>query len=107
MVFRLFLIPAFLIISTMAFAHSGGNHVLSTVTAVEDNRIEVKTPKGEAVSVSHTKQARFKDRGNPASTGLPTAGNRTVIEATRENKILTATEVHVYSTVKDVPVVTQ
>jgi len=107
MVFRLLLIPAFLFISTTAFAHGGGNHVLSTVTAIEDNRIEVKTPKGEEVSVSLTKQARFKDRGNSESTDLPTAGNRTVIEATRKNKILTTTEVHFYSTVKDVPVVTQ
>ncbi len=107
MVSRLLLIPAFLFISTTAFAHGGGHHVLSTVTAIDDNRSEVKTPKGEVVSANLTKQARFKDRGNPESTELPTAGNRTVIEATRENKILTATEVHFYSTVKYVPVFTQ
>jgi hypothetical protein len=107
MVSRLLLIPAFLLVSTMAFAHGGGQHVLNTATAIDDNHSDVKRTRGESVSVNLTKLARFKDRDNQASTELPTAGNRVVIEATRENQLLTGTEVDCYSTVKDVPVVTQ
>ena len=74
MVFGLFLTPAFLLVSTTCFAHGGGHHLLNTTTAIDDDRLEVKTPRGEAVSVTLTKQARFKDRGNQASTELPRAG---------------------------------
>ncbi len=106
MVSRLFLSLAFLLMSTATFAHGADQHVLGTVTAIDEGRIEVKTPKGAAVSVKLTKQTRFKAKGNPKSTEPPTVGDRVVIEATRDEKdkkVLTATDVH-YSAAKHAPV---
>lgn len=105
MVSRLLLMLAFLVMPATAFAHGSGQHVLGTVTAIDEKHIEVKTPKGAAVSVKLTKQTRFKEKGNPNAAEPPTVGDRVVIEAIKENKILTATEVH-YSAAKHAPAAT-
>ena len=86
------LVSAF--ISTAAFAHGSGQHVLGTVTAIDSKHMEVKTQKGATVSVNLTKDTRFKEKGRPKSTEMPLVGDRVVIEATKDNKILTAIEVH-------------
>jgi len=99
MVRHLLLAFALLLFSSPAWAHGSGQHVLGTVTAIDDSHIEVKTQKGAMVSVKVTKQTRFKEKGNPASRELPVIGDRVVIEATKEAKTLTATEVN-YSSAK-------
>ena len=97
---RYFVLSAELILSSSAaWAHGSGQHVLGTVTAIDDTHIEVKTTKGATVSVNVTKQTRFKEKGNPASRELPVVGDRVVIEATKDSKALTATEVN-YSSAK-------
>jgi len=106
MVLRLLLTLTILLMSATVFAHGSSQHVLGTVTAIDEKHIEIKTPKGAPVSVKLTKQTRFKEKGNPKATEPPTVGDRVVIEATKENKILTATEVH-YSAVKHAPAVTR
>jgi hypothetical protein len=106
MVQRLILAIAFLIISTAAFAHGSGQHVLGTVTAIDAKHLEVKTPKGKTVTVQLNGQTRFKEKGNPKKAEPPTVGDRVVIEATKEDKIMTATEVH-YAAAKHAPVATQ
>ena len=90
---------ALLLTSPVVWAHGSGQHVLGTVTSIDSSHIEVKTPKGAMVSVKVTKQTRFKEKGNPASRELPVIGDRVVIEATKEAKTLTATEVN-YSSAK-------
>lgn len=94
---------AFVLILTSsgAWAHGSGQHVLGTVTAIDSTHIEIKTPKGAMVSVKLTKQTHFKSKGTPSSTEPPVIGDRVVIEATKEKKTLTATEVH-YSAAKKV-----
>ncbi|MFO0705639.1 MAG: DUF5666 domain-containing protein [Nitrospira sp.] len=99
MVRHLLLATALILSSSTAWAHGSGQHVLGTVTAIDASHIEVKTPKGAAVSVKVTKQTRYIEKGNPKSTDLPTIGDRVVIEATKEKSTLTATEVH-YSSAK-------
>lgn len=76
------------------YAHGTGQHVLGTVTAIDGSHIEVKTTKGATVSVNVTKDTRFKEKGKPKSKEQPVVGDRVVIEATKDDKILTATEVH-------------
>ena len=106
MVPRLVLILPFFLMPATAFAHDVGQHVFDTVIAIDEKRIEAKTLKETAVSVKLTKQVRFKGKSNPESTKPPAVGNRVVIEATKENMILTATEVH-SSVAKNAPVTTQ
>ncbi|MEK7301331.1 MAG: DUF5666 domain-containing protein [Nitrospirota bacterium] len=98
---HLLLAFALVFTSSAAWAHGSGQHVLGTVTAIDGTHIEVKTPKGKVVSVMLTKQTHFKAKGNPSSTELPAIGDRVVIEATKDKKTLTATEVH-YSAAKKV-----
>jgi len=74
-------------------------HVLGTVTAIDEQHVKVKTSRGVVVSVKTT-QVLFKDKSNPQSTSPPTVGDRVIIEATKENKVLTATVVY-YSPVKN------
>ena len=100
------LVLAFLLMPATAFAHGVSQHVLDTMTAIDEKHIEVKTLKETVISVKLMKQARFKDKGNPESTKPPAVGNWVVIEASKENMILTATEVH-YSVAKNAPVATQ
>jgi len=88
-----------LVTSSTVWAHGSGQHVLGTVTAIDGTHIEVKTPKGAMVSVQLTKQTHFKEKGNPSSAAPPVVGDRVVIEATKDKKTLTATEVH-YSAAK-------
>ena len=94
MMYRLMLVCALLVFPVTASAHGTGLHVLGTVTAIDSAHIEVKTPKGALVSINLSKDTRFKEKGHPKSTEMPVVGDRVVIEATKDNKTLTATEVH-------------
>ena len=91
---RVILTLACLCISTPSFAHGTGQHVLGTVTAIDATHVEVKTPKGRTVDVQVNRQTRFKEKGNPKGTNLPVIGDRVVIEATKDDKVLLATEIH-------------
>lgn len=94
MVRHLIMTALVLFCSTTVFAHGSGQHVLGTVTEIDQNHIQVKTQKGETVTVKLTKDTHFKEKGNPNSSELPVAGDRVVIDAIKEKKALIATEVH-------------
>jgi hypothetical protein len=94
MYLRLIMAVALTFTSTAVLAHGSGQHVLGTVMAIDADHMEVKTSKGATVSVKLTKETRFKEKGNPKSTELPVAGDRVVIDAMKEKKVLTAIEVH-------------
>ena len=80
--------------ATTAWAHGTGQHVLGTVTVIDQKHLEIKTTKGATVEVQINKLTRFKEKGNPKGTNLPSVGDRVVVEATKDNNVLTATEVH-------------
>ncbi len=71
-------------------------HVLGIVTSIDEKHIDVKTAKGQVVSVLLTKQVRYKNKNNPKSLDPPAVGDRVIIEASRDekNKKVTATVVH-------------
>jgi Domain of unknown function (DUF5666) len=100
---RLMLAALCLTLSSTAFAHGTGLHVLGTVVAIDAKHLEVKTQKGTTVDVQINKQTRFKEKDHPKSTNLPAVGDRVVIEAIKEDKTLTATEVHFSSMKKQTP----
>jgi hypothetical protein len=106
MIFGIALLSVLLMYTTVS-ADATVQHIVGIVTAIDEKHVEVKTPNKKApVSVKLSKQVRFKNKGNPASNEPPTVGDRVIIEATKENKILTATVVH-YSSVKNAPVTPQ
>jgi len=103
MIHRLFLSLALMFISAAAFAHGTGQHVLGTVTAIDETHIEVKTPKGATVSVLLDKNTKYTAKRAPKLNEPPEVGDRVVIEATKDDKKgLIATEVH-YAAAKRVP----
>ncbi len=71
-------------------------HVLGIVTSIDEKHIDVKTAKGQVVSVLLTKQVKYKNKNNPKSLDPPAVGDRVIIEASRDekNKKVTATIVH-------------
>ena len=91
---RLLLAFIMVLTATTAWAHGPGQHVLGTVTVIDQKHLEIKTTKGATVEVQINKQTRFKEKGNPKGTNLPAVGDRVVVEATKDNNVLTATEVH-------------
>lgn len=96
---RLLLAILFAFTASLAFAHGEGQHVLGTVTAIDQKHLEIKTQKGGIVAVQLSKQTRFKEKGNPNGSNLPAVGNRVVVETVEDNNVLTAIEVQ-FSAVK-------
>ena len=95
---------AFLVASATAFAHGTGQHVLGTVTVIDESHMEIRTTKGATVSVQLNKQTRFKSKRKPRSTAPPSVGDRVVVEAAKDKdeETLTAIEVH-YAAASRVP----
>jgi hypothetical protein len=83
-----------LFISTPSFAHDGDQHVLGTIMAIDATHVDVKTSKGQSVNVRVNKKTLYKDQRNPKDANVPEVGDRVVIKATKEGKVLVATEVH-------------
>ena len=100
---RLIVTLTCLSISTASFAHGTDQHVLGTVMAINATHVEVKTPKGQSVDVRVNKKTRYKDESNPKGATVPEVGDRVIIMATKDDKVLLATEIH-FSTAKRVPV---
>lgn len=71
-------------------------HVLGIVTSIDEKHIDVKTAKGQVISVLLTKQVKYKNKNNPKSLDPPAVGDRVIIEAAKDekHKKVTATVVH-------------
>ena len=99
---RLIVTLTCLFISTPSFAHSADQHVLGTITAIDATHVEIKTSMGQLVNVRINKKTRYKDESNPKKATMPEIGNRVVIMATKDDKVLLATDIH-FSSAKRVP----
>ena len=89
MVRHLLLATALILSSSTAWAHGSGQHVLGTVTAIDASHIEVKTPKGAAVSVKVTKQTRYIEKGK---TWVDSLQNQAATQLVLINKLQTDTK---------------
>lgn len=100
---RLIVTLTCLFISAPSFAHGTDQHVLGTIMAINATHVEIKTSKGQSVDVRVNKKTQYKDANNPKGTNVPEVGDRVIIKATKDNKVLLATEIH-FSAAKRVPV---
>lgn len=75
-------------------AHGTGQHVLGVVTAIDSVHIEIKTPKGQSVSVRLDDKTKYKSKNLRRTKNTPQVGDRVVIEAEKDASGLIATEVH-------------
>ncbi len=96
MTFLRFILMALILICTpiLVAAHGSGQHVLGVVTAIDTVHIEIKTPKGQSVSVRLTDKTQYKAKNLRRTKNTPQVGDRVVIEAEKDNSGLIATEVH-------------
>ena len=106
------LIVAFLclFISTASLTYGADQHVLGAIMAINAAQIEIKTTKGQSVSLRVDKNTRYKDESNPKGATRPAVGDRVVIMATKSEKkgdnTLIATEIY-FSSIKRVPILPQ
>ena len=100
---RLIVTLTCLFISAPSFAHGTDQHVLGTIMAINATHVEIKTSKGQSVNVRVNKKTQYKDANNPKGANVPEVGDRVIIKATKDNKVLLATEIH-FSAAKRVPV---
>ena len=77
-------LAAFLMASTIAFAHNGIEHILGTVTAVTDNSITVETLKHASVTVLVDAKTVFTHKSDKGLLKELKAGERVAINA-KEN----------------------
>ena len=100
---RLIVTLTCLFISAPSFAHGTDQHVLGTIMAINATHVEIKTSKGQSVDVRVNKKTRYKDESNSKGANVPEVGDRVIIKATKDDKVLLATEIH-FSAAKRVPV---
>ena len=92
------LIAVFLIMGTdlksvpIAIAHGTGKHVMGVASAVEADRLEVKTKDGKDVTVRLTPDTQFR-RSGAGTSPKPQIGDRVAAEVMEEGNTLTAVEV--------------
>ena len=91
-----------LFISTPSFAHGADQHVLGTIMAIDSTHVEIKTTKGQSVNVRVNKKTRYRDESSPKGANMPEVGDRVVVKATKDDKVLLATDIH-FSAAKRVP----
>jgi hypothetical protein len=107
---RLIMILTYLFISTASFAQGTDQHVLGTIMVIDATHLEIKTTKGQLVTVRLNKQTRHKDESNPKGANMPAVGDRVVVKATKSEKkgdnTMVAIEVH-FSSTKRVPILPQ
>jgi hypothetical protein len=75
------------------FAHGTGKHIMGTATAVEADRLGVKTKDGKDAEILLTPKTQFRRSGPASSSAGLQVGDRVVVEVTENGKELTATEV--------------
>lgn len=96
-----------LCISTASFAYGADQHVLGAIMAIDATQIEIKTTKGQSVSLRVDKNTLYKDQSDPKGANRPAVGDRVVIKATKSEKKgdnqLVATEIY-FSSIKRVPI---
>jgi hypothetical protein len=96
--FRLALIPALfctLLLSALAFAHGGMEHIMGTVTAITDHSLSVKTSNGAITAAEFDSETKFIKGGSPATVKDVQVGSRVVVHAHKRNNSLHAAEVKI------------
>jgi Domain of unknown function (DUF5666) len=99
--FRLALIPALfctLLLSALAFAHGGMEHVMGTVTTITDHSLSVKTNDGAVTTVEFDGETKFVKGDDAASAKDVQVGSRVVIHAHKRDNSLHAAQVKIGST---------
>jgi hypothetical protein len=78
------------------WAHGGLLHVMGTVTAIDASHIEVKTLKGDTISLQLIENTRYYSKNTQPASSPPRLGDRVLLHAGKEDAALKAVEVKYY-----------
>jgi len=78
------------LLSTLAIAHGGLEHVIGTVASISDTSITVKTTDGKTVEVALDAKTTFAKSEQPIQKADIKVGDRVVIHAAKTGAKLTA-----------------
>jgi hypothetical protein len=84
--------------SAIAFAHGNEQHVMGTVTAIDNGSITVRTTAGSSVTIQLDPKTRFTKGGSAAAIAELKVGDRVVIHAIKDHDKLIARTVKFGST---------
>ena len=89
----LIVVTAILSFPLVVEAHGSATHVLGTVTKTANDKVTVKTPKGEIVIIYFRNDTIFQQNGVTSADARPKVGNRLIVEAANIGGKLVAVEV--------------
>jgi hypothetical protein len=84
-----------LLLSTLALAHGGMQHILGTVTAITDTSLTVKTKEGPVQTVGYDSETKFVKGDAPATVKDVQVGTRVAIHAQKDGASLHAAQVSI------------
>jgi hypothetical protein len=84
-----------LLLSALAFAHGGMDHIMATVTGMTDRSLTVKTNDGAVMTVEFDGETKFIKGAAAASVKDIQVGSRVVIHAHKHGNSLHAAEVKI------------
>jgi hypothetical protein len=84
-----------LLLTALAFAHGGMDHVMGTVTAITDHSLAVKTSDGAVATVEFDSETKFIKGDAPATVQDVQVGSRVVIHAHKKESSLHAAQVKI------------
>ena len=79
--------------AAFVFAHGGNPHVMGTITAIDEHRIEVKTEDGKTVSVHLTKDTKYSKGDKTVTREDAKIGMRAVLHLEGKGERQTVHEV--------------
>jgi hypothetical protein len=83
------ILAAVLLMPAAAWAHEGHAHkVMGTVTARQDNRVELKTPDGKTVTVTLSPKTTFARGKQKVDGAMMKVGERVVVEVASEKAMI-------------------
>jgi ribosomal protein S1 len=87
-----------MLFSAIVFAHGNEQHVMGTVTAIDNGSITVRTTAGSSVTIQLDPKTRFTKGGSAAAIAELKVGDRVVIHAMKDHDKLIARTVKFGST---------
>jgi Domain of unknown function (DUF5666) len=84
-----------LLLSTLTFAHGDMEHIMGTVTAIDEHSLSVKTRDGATKTIEFDSETKFVKGEGAATIKDVRVGSRVVIHAHKKENSLHAAEVKI------------
>ena len=83
----LVLLAAFVLSTTLVYAHGGADHLTGTITAIEGDHIQIKDQAGKSVMIMLGKATKYLKSEKASTKAEMKVGSRVVIDARMDAKM--------------------